>query len=120
MLLVFVGFYLIASGRCCKKATDFKSAAVTFLALCATAFAINLIFRKVSDGTINMFFVGPSDNPLIVFKSIAQSCGWYVATALYISAVCLGAWLIYLGISVYHRKNGALITDTSSLIGEQK
>ncbi|MDD3230837.1 MAG: YwaF family protein [Oscillospiraceae bacterium] len=120
MLLVFIGLYLIASGRCCKKAADFESATVTFLSLCAVAFSINLLFKKVSGGTINMFFMGPSDNPLIVFKSIAQYCGWYVATALYIPTVCFGAWLIYLGISAYHRKNSALIAANSTLIGGQK
>ena len=95
MLLVFVGVFLIVSGRGCKKTEDFRQASCTFLGLCYVAFMFNLIFRKVSGQTINMFFLGPVNNPLIVFKSIAASSGWYTATLLYIPTVCFGAWLVY-------------------------
>lgn len=96
MLLVFVGLYLCFSGRAGFEMKDYRSATGTFLLLCVVAFCINLIFWDVSGGTINMFFIGPKNSPLIVFSDIAEAFGWYVGTALYIPSVCLGAFLIFL------------------------
>ncbi|MBQ9748892.1 MAG: YwaF family protein [Clostridia bacterium] len=95
MTLVFVGLYLIASGRYAKTWADYRSATVTFLVLAVIAFGINLIFWEPSGGKINMFFVGPRNSSLAVFKDIAKAYGWYVSTALYLPAVCLGALLVF-------------------------
>lgn len=95
-LLVFVGLYLGISGRAGTCWRDYFSAAITFVVLCAIAFALNVIFGKVSDHTMNMFFVGPENSSLVVFKTIAARYGWYVSTALYIPVVCLGAMLFFL------------------------
>ena len=108
MSLIFIGFYLIASGRGAKTMKDYRAAAVTFLVLSVVAFLINLIFRDVSDGSINMFFVGPSDSSLVVFKQISQACGWYVSTLLYIPTVCLGALIIFAPVYYYSKKKAAL------------
>lgn len=94
--LVFVGVYLGLSKHTGKTKKDFLSATYTFLALCVVAFSINLIFRDVSDGGINMFFVGPSNSSLAVFSWISEKFGWYVSTLLYIPSVCLGAYLFFL------------------------
>ncbi len=94
--LIFIGVYLGLSKHTGKTKKDFISATYTFLALCALAFSINLIFRDVSEGDVNMFFVGPSNSSLAVFKQISEYCGWYVSTILYIPSVCLGAYLIFL------------------------
>ncbi len=105
MMLVFIGFYLIFSGRGGSTIKDYKLSTVTFLILAAMAFCINLLFWDVSDGGINMFFVGPRNSSLIVFKQISEHFGWYISTALYIPAVCLGAYLIFLFITkVVYRK----------------
>jgi hypothetical protein len=57
-----------------------------------------------------MFFVGPKNSSLAIFKDIAKNFGWYVSTALYIPTVCLGAFLLYLPAHYYHKyrkkKNG--------------
>lgn len=106
MLLIFVGFYLIASGRYAKSFSDYRRATYTFLVLCVIAFCINLIFWNASEGSINMFYVGPRYSPLIVFKQISQNAGWYASTALYIPVVCLGAFLIYLPAHLYAKKKG--------------
>ncbi len=96
MCLVFVGFYLIASGRGARTLRDYRYAAITFGVLCVVAFGINLSLFNVSEGSINMFYVGPRNSPLIVFKQISEAAGWYVSTLLYIPAVCLGSFLIFL------------------------
>ncbi len=104
MTLIFVGIYLIFSGRCAKTKKDFLHAAATFVVLCVVAFCINLIFWDASGGTINMFFVGPRNSSLAVFKDIAKNFGWYVSTALYIPAVTLGAFIIFLPAHIYAKK----------------
>ncbi len=95
MTLVLIGFYLAVSQRGGRTVADYKSAAVTFVCLCAVAFLINLMLRDVSDGSVNMFFVGPGNSSLAVFKQISESYGWYVSTLLYIPTVCLGAFCIF-------------------------
>jgi hypothetical protein len=104
MTLIFIGIYLIISGRCAKTKKDFLQAAATFVVLCAVAFCINLIFWDAANGDINMFFVGPRNSSLAVFKDIAKNFGWYVSTALYIPAVTLGAFLLFLPVHIYTKK----------------
>jgi uncharacterized membrane protein YwaF len=105
ILLIFIGLYLIATGRFAKTASDFRQATYTFFGLAVLAFCINLIFWRVSEGTINMFYVGPRYSPLVVFKPISQNVGWYASTALYLPVVCLGAYLVYLPAHLYARKH---------------
>ena len=95
MLLVFVGLYLYFSGRGGLEVKDFKSATVVLLVLCMVAFSLNLLFRELSGGSLNAFFIGPSDSPLIVFHWISQTFGWYICTPIYITTLCFGAWLIH-------------------------
>lgn len=101
MLIVFVGLYIGFSGRGGWEKRDFWAATRMFLALCAVAFTINLLFWNVSEGDINMFFLGPKNSPLAVFKDIAKYFGWYTATAVYIPAVCIGAYVFYLPMHCY-------------------
>lgn len=96
MLLVFIGFYLIASGRSGYKMRNFLDSALIFVGLCVIAFIINLSLRGVSGGSVNMFYVGPTISPLIVFKSIATVCGWYVNTPLYMIALTIGAFIFFI------------------------
>ena len=104
MMLVFIGIYLIASGRFAKTRRDYYSATVTFLVLAVIAFSINLIFWEASNGRINMFFVGPRNSSLMVFKDISKRFGWYISTLLYIPTVCLGAFIVYLPAHIYAKR----------------
>ncbi|MBO5323158.1 MAG: YwaF family protein [Oscillospiraceae bacterium] len=108
MSLVFIGLYLAISNRGGKQMEDYRSASYTFVALCVIAFCINLALREVSGGSVNMFFVGPSNSSLIVFKQISEAAGWYVSTLLYIPVVCLGSFLIFLPFHLYHKKRTAV------------
>ncbi len=91
MLLVFVGLQLGFSGKAGRRISDFKNAVVMYCALCAVAFCINLVLWRVSEGTINMFYVGPRNSPIIVFKEISERLGWYVNTPIYMLANTLAA-----------------------------
>ena len=108
MMLIFIGAYLIASGRFAKTWRDYRGAVLTFLALAALAFCINCIFWRVSEGRINMFFVGPRNSSLLVFKQISEAAGWYVSTLLYLPAVCLGAMIVFLPAHLYAKKKGMI------------
>ena len=120
MLLIFVGAYLIASGRFAKTKKEFRSATVVFLVLAVVAFSINLIFWKASNGSINMFFVGPQNSSLAVFKQISEKFGWYISTLLYIPTVCLGAFLVFLPAHFYHKKKEkASVQEKQEMLCEQ-
>ena len=96
--------FLILSGNGPKSLKDFGRATVLFLILCGMAFCINLALFRASNGEINMFFVGPANTTLIVFKDIAARFGWYAATALYIPCVSFGAWLIFSAVRLLSKR----------------
>ncbi len=104
MTLVFVGFYLIASGRGATTWRHYRSACVTFFCLCCIAFSINCLLWDAAGGNINMFFVGPRNSPLLIFKQIAEHFGWYICTLLYIPTVCLGAAIVFMPVRLYRIK----------------
>lgn len=104
MCLIFIGMYLIMSGRCASTKRDYWLACLTFVALAAIAFGINVALWNVSDGSVNMFFVGPKNSSLIVFKQISEMLGWYVSTLLYIPTVCIGALIVFVPLYDYGKK----------------
>lgn len=107
MMLVFIGLYLGFSRYGGKTTKDYKLGIITFCFLCVIAFALNLVLRDVSAGSVNNFYIGPSVSPLAVFKDIATNFGWYVCTLLYIPAVSFGAYLLFLPFHLYHKKKSA-------------
>lgn len=94
LVLVFLGALMAFTGLGGVEKLNFKRATVMWLVLCAIAFTINCIHWNVSEGQLNMFFVGPRNSSLIICKQIAEAFGWYVSTVLYIPAVSLGAWIV--------------------------
>lgn len=104
MLLVFIGLFLCFSRRGGITPADYKMATRIFLFLCAIAFFLNLTVQNIFGKHMNMFFVGPGNSPIIVFKQISQMFGWYISTLIYIPTVCLGAYLIFCLIRLFHRQ----------------
>lgn len=101
LLLVFLGFYIIASNRAAHSVKDIIPAAGVFLVLASVAQAINIIFREHS---IKMFYISPyHSTPLIVFKDIEAACGWFVNMIVYCIALAIGAF-IFLLIGIYVRR----------------
>lgn len=96
MLLVFIGLFLCFSRRGGTSIHDYWGATWTFVSLCAIAFALNSFVQFGLGEHMNMFFVGPGDSPIIVFKQFSQWFGWYINTLIYIPVVCVGAYLLYL------------------------
>jgi hypothetical protein len=106
MLLVFIGLFICFSKRGGNEKSDYMGATWTFIALCGVAFALNSFVQNVIGEYMNMFFVGPGDSPIIVFKQFSQWFGWYINTPIYIFAVCLGAYLVF--VLIYWLQNRKL------------
>jgi hypothetical protein len=96
MFLVFIGLFLCFSRQGGTEKTDYAPATYTFVALCGLAFLFNCIVQYGLGGDMNMFFVGPGESPIIVIKQFSRWFGWYINTPIYMAAVCLGAYLIFL------------------------
>ena len=104
MMLVFIGVYLILSKRGGRSFGSFKQATVVFWILSAVAFGLNVALRGVSGGSVNNFYLGPSNTPLAVFKQITEATAWYVNTPIYIIALMLGAFIVFLPVYLLHKK----------------
>lgn len=104
MLLVFIGLFLCFSKRGGTEKEDFLPAACIFVTLCGIAFILNVIVQNVFNYDMNMFFVGPGNSPIIVFKQFSEWFGWYINTLIYIPVVCLGAYIILWIIRLCNRK----------------
>ena len=96
MVLVFIGLFICFSKRGGNQTSDYVGATWTFIALCGIAFALNCFVQLGLGESMNMFFVGPGDSPIVVFKQFSQWFGWYINTPIYIFSVCLGAYLVFL------------------------
>ncbi|MBE6595128.1 MAG: hypothetical protein E7644_04955 [Ruminococcaceae bacterium] len=104
--LVFLGFYILFSGRAGRTLRDYFDVVKLFLGLCFVAFVINTLIGITVDATANMFFVGPNEAPIIVFNAIARKYGWAASTLIYLPVTSLAAGLIFWFGRLYaNRKN---------------
>lgn len=111
MMLVFIGLYLGFSRRAGLRLSDYKGTVLVFVGLSVVAFLINLALWNVSEGTVNMFYVGPRTSPIIVFEDIATRFGWYVNTPIYMACLCLGAFVFFLPFCLYNQKAQPRISE---------
>ena len=95
MMLVFVGLFICFSGRGGNKKEDYWSSTWVFVALCGIAFGLNCFVQLGLGEHMNMFFVGPGNSPLIVFKQFSEWLGWYINTPIYIFALGFGAYIVF-------------------------
>lgn len=91
MMIVFMGLLIGMNNHLKFKMKDFKGNIILFLCLCLLAFIINVIVKN----GINMFFVGPENSSIIVFKTISQKYGWFINDLFYLFALTLGAFIFY-------------------------
>ena len=68
MLLVFVGLLICFAKRGGTSLRDYVDATRLFVVLCAVAFAMNCFVQMGLEKKMNMFFVGPGNSPIVVFK----------------------------------------------------
>lgn len=105
-ILVFIGFYI---GFSQHGDTSIKGYFKSLPLLCICIFfaqIFNMLFHTY--GEINMFYISPyvlTSQP--IFSSIAERMGSIAGIFIYISCMCLGAFLIHLCFYHYrkHKKN---------------
>ncbi len=103
MMLVFIGLLIIATKLAAKNFDDFPKAILTYLCLCLIAFIINLIFYDKSNGTINMFFIGPANSSIVVFKDICQDHSVLLSSILFMISSSFASSLIFLTACKYNK-----------------
>ena len=99
--LVFVGFYLIASGRAARSIKDYLPAVCVFAGLCVIAQGINISFHHAKwlglvpeEQDLKMFYISPYYiTPIAVFKQIEAATNWLVNAFLYCFAQTLGGFI---------------------------
>ncbi|MCQ2427947.1 MAG: YwaF family protein [Clostridia bacterium] len=111
-LLVFLGFYLVASGRAAKKLRDFPRAIALYYCLAFIALMIDIILWEKSGGGINMFFLGFNGPGIFVYQSIFEKVGWFASAVLFTTTLSLGAFICFAaghwiyGLTAGRGKNG--------------
>ncbi len=93
--LVFIAFYIMFSGRAGREWKEFTDIVKMFIVCCFIAFVINTLIGITVGDTVNMFFVGPNNSPIIVFNTISKKFGWVASTVIYIPVTCLAAAAVF-------------------------
>ncbi len=95
LVIMFIGAYIMFSGRGTRNHKDYLSAVIVFLSLSVVAFISNVLLEDPSHGMVNNFFVGPTRNPLIIFSTIWENHGWVLCLIAYIPTLCAGAYAVF-------------------------
>ena len=96
--LVFLGLYIMFSGRAGREWKEFADVVKMFLVCCFIAFAINTLIGITVGDNVNMFFVGPNNSPIIIFNTISKKFGWVASTVIYIPVtICAAAAIFGIG-----------------------
>ncbi len=106
-MLLFLGFYLIFSGRACKRLKDAPWNLALFYAFALVAVIINLLLKAKSHNQVNMFFLGFGGPGLPVYQSIFESCGWAISALVYTISLSFAAFLVFLLANLRGRKSKA-------------
>ena len=93
-ILMFLSLYLLLC-RDKNKPSNYKSVAMIYIVLSAIAVLINIIFLNKSNGTINMFFLGPGFPNMFILDSIYNNTYWEIEALSMITASVFVGLLIY-------------------------
>lgn len=96
-LLFLTGIYIAINNDSQKlKVRQFAPAAGLYFALALNAVIINAVFFNISNGTANMFFLGPARPCMFILDDIYYNAGWITETLVMIAATELGGFLFFL------------------------
>lgn len=97
-ILVFIGFFILFSGRTSSGNDVFLKTTALFLSCCAIAAGINVLSRQVALPPwqdADMFYISPFyPNTQIVFHQIAERFGISAGNIAYLAAIIAGAFLM--------------------------
>lgn len=93
-ILLFLSMFLWVKRA--KEATpNYKAVAYIYIILSAIAILINISFYELSNGTINMFFLGPGYPNMLILNTIYEKTNWGIESLAMILASLLTGWLVY-------------------------
>ena len=95
LILVFIGLYLSLRGKISRKFMGVVGATIVYYAFAAMAFCLNCALWNVSNGTCDMFFVGPAPMEVVVYRDIAKLTGRPVVTLIYLLTLTLVALVFW-------------------------
>lgn len=103
MILIFAGVHILKNRS--HGFGSFAPVRKLFLSFSALALIINITVKFSTGAYINMFFMGPAQNPIILLKDIHSHFGWPVSSAVLVAFVTLTVgWLSGLLLTVYHKR----------------
>lgn len=108
IILVFVGLFVGVTGRAGLEYKNYFNSLKIFGVCAVIAFAINCIFSEVSNNEITMFFIGPNTPKAVILEDFTLNYGWFPATILYLLALCLGGFLVFIAFNIYSKRKPKL------------
>ncbi|MBS6644178.1 MAG: YwaF family protein [Clostridiaceae bacterium] len=97
-MLVFLGLFIGFSGRADNSTRGYLKTIPLFGICCLAASVINICTPV--KGEADMFYISPYyPSSQIVFHEIAQNFGIMAGNITYLSAICLGGYLVHLAFS---------------------
>lgn len=93
-MLIFIGIYIWRTGLSDLSDKGYLKTLPVFLTCCLAATLINIL--APGHGRADMFYISPYyPNTQAVFHEIALAIGIHPANFLYLSAICLGGYIIH-------------------------
>ena len=96
LVLVFIGLYLSFRGKISRGVKGFAGATVIYYLLAAAAFGLNCALWNVSNGTCDMFFVGPAPMEVAVYRDIAKVTGRPLVTLIYLVTLTVISFVFWI------------------------
>ena len=104
LTLVFIGLYLSLRTKISREFKGFVGASIVYYVFAVAAFCLNCALWNVSNGTCDMFFVGPAPMEVVVFRDIAKVTGRPIITLIYLLTLTFIAFVFWFLLSILIRQ----------------
>ena len=109
LVLVFIGLYLGFHGKIGRNIKNIVAATFVYYVFAAIAFCLNCALWKVSNGTCDMFFVGPAPMEVFIYRDIEKVTGRPVVTLIYLLTLTFVSFAFWFLLSrIVPKKKAAL------------
>ena len=98
-VLIFIALFLCVSGRVRFKLTEFAKATAVFGVCAVLALLINIALYDLSNGTCDMFFMGPAPMNVVVYRDIAKAVGRPLTSLIYLATLALASFGLYAAVT---------------------
>jgi len=98
-LLIFIALYLCVSGRVRFGVREFAKSAAVFAICAGVALIINIALYDVSNGTCDMFFIGPAPMNVVVYRDIAKAVGRPLTSLIYLATLTAASFGLFAAVT---------------------